>query len=105
LLGRFTNFVNLMNLAAVAVPAGFTRDGLPFGVSVVGPALSDRSILQFADALHRALPATIGSTGVPIAPSSERPVSSRAGKGEVLLAVAGAHLTGLPLNGELTSRG
>jgi allophanate hydrolase len=51
------------------------------------------------------LPATIGGTGAPITASLERPASSRAGRGEVLLAVAGAHLTGLPLNGELTSRG
>ena len=49
-LGRFTNFVNLMNLAAVAVPAGFTREGLPFGVTVVGTALSDYALLRFADA-------------------------------------------------------
>jgi allophanate hydrolase len=104
-LGRFTNFVNLMNLAAVAVPAGFTREGLPFGVTVVGTALSDYAILRFADLLHRVLPATVGNTGVPLAPSVERPSSSRGGQREVLLAVAGAHLSGLPLNGELTSRG
>jgi allophanate hydrolase len=105
LLGRFTNFVNLMNLAAVTVPAGFTREGLPFGVTLVGPALSDYALAELADALHRALPATVGNTGVPIAPRLERPASSRGGQREVLLAVAGAHLTGLPLNGELTSRG
>jgi allophanate hydrolase len=104
LLGRFTNFVNLMDLAAIAVPSGFTHDGLPFGVSVVGPAFSDRKLADFADRLQRALPATIGSTGVPIAPPSE-PVSSRGERRDVLLAVAGAHLTGLPLNGELTRRG
>jgi allophanate hydrolase len=106
LLGRFTNFVNLMDLAAVAVPAGFTREGLPFGVSIIGPAFSDRALATFADALHRVLPASIGSTGVPLAPPPEaRSASSYPGRGEVLLAVAGAHLSGLPLNGELTSRG
>jgi allophanate hydrolase len=104
-LGRFTNFVNLMNLAALAVPAGFTRDGLPFGVTVIGSALSDYAIAHFADALHRALPATLGNTGIPVAPPLERPASSRGGNRDVLLAVAGAHLSGLPLNGELTSRG
>ena len=105
LLGRFTNFLNLMDLAAVAVPAGFTREGLPFGVTVVGPAFSDRRLLGFAELLHRALPATIGNTGVPLAPPNERPTSVRGAQRDVLLAVAGAHLTGLPLNGELTSRG
>ena len=43
-LGRFTNFVNLMDLAGVAVPAGFTREGLPFGVTLVGAALTDKSL-------------------------------------------------------------
>jgi allophanate hydrolase len=94
-----------MNLAAVAVPAGFTREGLPFGVTVVGPALSDFALSRFADALQHALPATVGSTGISIAPAIERPASSRGGHRDVLLAVAGAHLSGLPLNGELTSRG
>jgi allophanate hydrolase len=106
MLGRFTNFVNLMDLAAIAVPAGFTREGLPFGVTVIGPAFSDRSLATFADALHRVLPASIGSTGVALAaPPEVRSASSHPGRGEVLLAVAGAHLSGLPLNGELTSRG
>ena len=106
LLGRLTNFVNLMDLAAVAVPAGFTAEGLPFGVSVIGPAFSDRTLARFADRLHRALPATLGSTGIALSPPGEaRSASSRPGQSEVLLAVAGAHLTGLPLNGELTSRG
>ena len=104
LLGRFTNFANLMDLAAIALPSGFTRDGLPFGVSVIGQAFSDWRLADFADRLQRALPATIGRTGVPIAPPSE-PVSSRGERRDVLLAVAGAHLTGLPLNGELTRRG
>jgi allophanate hydrolase len=104
-LGRFTNFLNLMDLAGVAVPAGFTRSGLPFGVSVVGPALSDRSLLRFADAMHRSLPATVGSTGFPLTPPGERPTALHGAQREVLLAVAGAHLSGLPLNAELTSRG
>ncbi|HEX6277483.1 MAG TPA: allophanate hydrolase [Polyangiaceae bacterium] len=104
-LGRFTNFMNLMDLAGVAFPAGFTREGLPFGVTLAGPALSDLGLLRFADALHRALPATIGNTGFALTPPSERPTSVRGAQREVLLAVAGAHLSGLPLNGELTNRG
>ena len=47
-LGFYTNFVNLMDLAAIAVPAGFRRDGLPFGVSLVGPAFSDEALLDLA---------------------------------------------------------
>jgi allophanate hydrolase len=47
-LGFYTNFVNLMDLAAIAVPAGFRRDGLPLGVSLIGPAFSDEALLQLA---------------------------------------------------------
>jgi allophanate hydrolase len=81
-LGRYTNFVNLLDLAGIAVPAGFTAAGLPFGVTLLGPAFSDRSLAAFGDRLQRV------SQGE-----------------EILLAVAGAHLSGLALNHQLTSRG
>ncbi len=54
-LGYYTNFVNLMDLAAVAVPAGFTARGLPFGVSLIGPAWTDDDLLRLAVA-HAARP-------------------------------------------------
>jgi allophanate hydrolase len=47
-LGRFTNFVNLLDLAAVAVPAGSRPDGLPFGVQFVAPAFADEPLLDLA---------------------------------------------------------
>ena len=53
-LGYYTNFVNLLDLAAVAVPAGFRSTGLPFGISFIGPAFSDESLLALADRYHRA---------------------------------------------------
>jgi allophanate hydrolase len=81
-LGRYTNFVNLLDLAGIAVPAGFTAEGLPFGVTLLGPAFSDWKLARFATKFERA-------------GASE----------EILLAVAGAHLSGLPLNHQLTSRG
>ena len=45
-LGYYTNFVNLLDLAAIALPAGFREDGLPFGISLVAPALADRALLD-----------------------------------------------------------
>jgi allophanate hydrolase len=48
-LGYYTNFVNLMDLAAVAAPAGFRTNGLPFGISFIGPAFSDEALLALAD--------------------------------------------------------
>src|ERR1051326_1730636 len=61
-LGYYTNFVNLLDLAAVAVPAGFTSESLPFGVSLIGPAFTDDALLQLADRLHRKLAETLGGS-------------------------------------------
>jgi allophanate hydrolase len=100
-LGRYTNFVNLLDLAALAVPAGFTRDGLPFGVTLVGPALSDRDLAMLGDRLHRASESTFGAARTPLVTP---PLTDNARPGEVLLAVCGAHLSGGALNHQLTSR-
>ena len=86
-LGFYTNFVNLMDLAAVAVPAGFRSDGLPFGVSIIGPAFSDEALLALAGRYNG------DSTINDVSP------------GCVLMAVGGAHLSGQPLNYALTDRG
>lgn len=72
-LGFYTNFVNFFDLAAVAVPAGFRRDGLPFGVTLVGPNSSDRALLALADRLHRASVTTIGALRARLPP----PTSAR----------------------------
>ncbi|MEI9987787.1 MAG: amidase family protein [Aliidongia sp.] len=62
-LGRYTNFVNLMDLSAMAVPAGFRPNGLPFGVTLIGRAFEDAMVAALADRLHRTIErATIGAT-------------------------------------------
>ncbi len=94
-LGYYTNFVNLLDLAAVAVPAGFRSTGLPFGVSFIGPAFRDEALLLAADRFHRA------QASVP-APPVELEATP---PGCVALAVVGAHLSGQPLNWQLTERG
>ncbi len=94
-LGYYTNFVNLMDLAAVAVPAGKRSSGMPFGVTVIGPAWSDNALLLIADQLHRSYGvAEAGLLQAPYCPS-----------GYVPLAVCGAHLSGQPLNHQLTDLG
>jgi allophanate hydrolase len=90
-LGYYTNFVNLLDLAAVAVPAGFRTTGLPFGVSLIGPAFSDEALLAVADRYHRA-------PGPPLELPTNPP-------GCIPVAVVGAHLSGQPLNWQLTDRG
>jgi allophanate hydrolase len=102
-LGYYTNFMNLFDLAGVAVPAGFRGDGLPFGVTLVGPESSDRALLAIADTVHRSSETTLGATGVPFSPSTAKPPALAAGY--IALAVCGAHMQGLPLNAQLRDRG
>ncbi|GHE62237.1 allophanate hydrolase [Camelimonas fluminis] len=101
-LGLFTNFVNLMDLAALAVPSDLTYAGLPTGVTLVGPAFSDGRLAVIGDLLHRATPAaSLGATRTALAATAPVAASPRDG---VTLAVVGAHLRGEPLNWQLTDR-
>jgi allophanate hydrolase len=107
-LGTYTNFVNLLDLAAIALPAGFRRDGIPFGVTLIAPAWSDAALLEFGARWQHALALPLGATGVPLpdgAPVSGAPVSPGEAPARVQVAVVGAHLSGMPLNGQLTERG
>jgi allophanate hydrolase len=94
-LGTFTNFVNLCDLAAIAVPAGIGADGLPVGVTVLGPAWSEGRLAAIADHIHRSFTAGLP----PPAPADE--VST----GETGLFCIGAHMAGLPLNNQITDLG
>ena len=101
-LGTWTNFVNLCDLAAVAVPAGLGEDGLPFGVTLVGSAWSEGRLAALADRVHRALTATWGASGEPLPPPA--PPDPMQGD-ETALFCVGAHMAGLPLNGQVTALG
>ena len=103
-LGFYTNFVNLLDLSAVAVPAGFRTDGLPFGVSLIAPANTDRALLSVADRLHRLQGHHLGAVGTALSETQAIP-SAATPPGCTLIAVVGAHLAGQPLNHQLTSRG
>ncbi|MEE4716735.1 allophanate hydrolase [Pseudomonas alliivorans] len=97
-LGYYTNFVNLLDYAAVAVPSTFMDNGLPWGVTLFGRAFTDQYLLSLADAFqrHTALPLISGNT--PSAPTTV------ARNDRVRLVVCGAHLDGLALNGQLKQR-
>lgn len=101
-LGTFTNFVNLCDLAAIAVPAGFGPDGLPIGVTLVGPAWSEGRLASLADHLHRSLVTTVGATGAAM-PAPAAPDALLAE--ETSLFCIGGHMAGLPLNGQITGLG
>ncbi len=91
-LGTYTNFVNLLGWSALAVPAAPTASGLPFGVSLIGPAAADVALQGLGRRWMGAAPPS---------PLLRRPAVRRS----LPLAVVGAHLSGLPLNGQLTERG
>ncbi len=93
-LGTFTNFVNLCDMAAIAVPAGFGADGLPVGVTVLGPAWSEGRLAAIAGHIHAAF-----AEGV--SPLEPDPLEA----GETALFCIGAHMSGLPLNGQVTGLG
>jgi allophanate hydrolase len=102
-LGIFTNFMNLLDLAGVAMPAGFSEGGLPFGVTLVGPAFSDVGLLELAEGYLQSLRPSLGGTKkrYPGALCSRFGRNSKTAR----IAVVGAHLSGLPLNHQLTGRG
>ncbi len=103
-LGLFTNFVNLLDMAAIAVPAGWSEQGLPVGVTLIGPRCGDGMIAALADNLHRAdTQAKLGARHTPLALTSE--VVPSLPKNSIRLAVVGAHLSGQPLNKQLIERG
>ena len=101
-LGTWTNFVNLCDLAAWAVPSGVGADGLPGGVTLVGPAWSEGRLAALADRVHRKAAATVGNTRMPL-PASELP--DDAGPKETALFCVGGHMAGLALNHQITDRG
>ena len=92
-LGFYTNFVNLLDMSAVAVPAGWRANHTGFGVTLVGPAWADRALLALAERYEAAAP-------LPETP----PLDLGARSETVRLAVVGAHLHGMPLHWQLTSR-
>ncbi len=102
-LGTYTNFVNLLDLCALAVPAGFRAGGLPWGVTLLAPAWNEENLLELGTRWHANVGGRLGATRHPLPPPS--PTSDRPGAERVRLAVVGAHLSGQPLNHQLTSLG
>ncbi len=102
-LGTYTNFVNLLDLCAFAVPSGMRNDGLPSSVTLIAPCGADGLIAGLAAAIHARSGAPMGATG---RPAPQPPKAALAPPpGRIGLAVVGAHLSGLPLNRELVELG
>lgn len=99
-LGTYTNFMNLLDYSAVAVPSGFRDDGLPLGCTLFAPAFQDEALLALAGRLHLKATDRVGALTDPL----DSPVPA-ATAGTIDVLVCGAHLSGLPLNHQLTERG
>ncbi|HSI41127.1 MAG TPA: allophanate hydrolase [Xanthobacteraceae bacterium] len=102
-LGRYTNFVNLLDCCGVAIPAGFRADGLPLGVTLIAPAFADDALAALADRLHRAAPFGMGRERAAALP--EASALAGAEPESLPLVVVGAHLSGMALNGDLLAAG
>jgi allophanate hydrolase len=101
-LGTYTNFVNLLDLCGIAVPAPPRADGRPGGVTLLAAAGRDGVIASLAQEIEARAGPRLGATGWPRPP--REPGDPVAGPDEIELAVCGAHMSGLPLNAELTGR-
>ena len=100
-LGTYTNFVNLANMSALAIPAGFRDDGLPFGVTLITGAWKDTELQRLACQWLNAHPTPLGTTG------NDRPEEAPGAAistPTIKVAVVGAHLSGMPLNTQLSER-
>jgi len=103
ILGTYTNFMNLLDFAATAVPIGKTKDKVHWGVTLFTHTLKDIHLLNFAGALHKKTGLKQGATENPLPPSSpmKRPMIGDS----INVVVCGAHLLGQPLNWQLSERG
>lgn len=97
-LGTYTNFVNLLDLCGLAVPASMRADGIPFGITLLAPAGRDALLASIGRVFHADTKLTLGAKGVAQPTLVPLPAS---GTDEIPIAVVGAHLSGMALNGEL----
>jgi allophanate hydrolase len=102
-LGRYTNFTNLLDLSAIAIPNGFQKNGLPAGVTLLAPAFHEPLIAAVGAAFHARTGLALGATDAALSPPEPSPVAVHFPY--LPLAVVGAHLAGQPLNGELVALG
>ena len=102
-LGYYTNFMNLLDCAAVALPSGFYKNKVGFGVTLFSTAHTDKHLLSIGAALEKITRLPIGATGKPLQSAPILP--SKPYRDYINLVVCGAHLEGLPLNWQLQERG
>jgi allophanate hydrolase len=102
-LGTYTNFVNLLDLCGLALPASMHESGIPFGITLLGLAGEDAALAAIGREFHHATKLPLGALKHAQPPLAA--LTSAATSGEIPIAVVGAHLSGMPLNGELRAAG
>ena len=102
-LGTYTNFVNLLDLCGLALPSEIRSDGIPFGITLLAPAGHDALLASIGRVFHASTELKMGAKGL-TQPPLAAPSSELRGD-EIAIAVVGAHLSGMALNGELTTLG
>lgn len=101
-LGTYTNFVNLLDLCGLALPAAMRSDGIPFGITLLAPAGRDAFLASIGRVFHADTALPVGAKGVAQPPLASVPADAA---DEIPIAAVGAHLSGMALNGELTALG
>ncbi len=103
-LGYYTNFVNFLDYSALAVPSGFRPNGgMPHGITLIAPAWSEGLLTAFGAEFHQQIGGKMGATGIDLPPRSKAAIAAPANTIDVV--IVGAHLTGQPLNPQLTDIG
>lgn len=102
-LGTYTNFVNLLDLCGLAVPAAMRADGIPFGITLLASANQDAKLASIGRAFHSDTRLSVGAKGIPQPPLA--PLSRKPNSKEVAIVAVGAHLSGMALNHELLRLG
>jgi len=102
-LGTYTNFVNLLDLCGLALPAAIRPDDIPFGITLLAPAGQDAQLASIGRVFHADTGLAMGARSLPQPPLAT--LSTKLNGDEIAIAVVGAHLSGMALNGELKALG
>jgi allophanate hydrolase len=102
-LGTYTNFVNLLDLCGLALPAAMRPDGIPFGITLLAPAGHDAQLASIGRVFHSDTKLTMGAKSLPQPPLAT--FAAGVDGDEIAIAVVGAHLSGMALNSELKALG
>jgi urea carboxylase / allophanate hydrolase len=104
ILGTYTNFVNFLDWPAIAIPAGFRDDGLPFGNTLISTTWEEPKLFALSRQLLSVSERRLGATSLSHQESLRNVDSTSVSSENIQIAVVEAHLRGFPLNSDLVTR-